>query len=219
MKAVIFDMDGVLIDSEPLWKIAEIEGFGRVGLDLTHTDCEETVGLRIDEVVKMWHNKVGWEGRSLQEVEEDIVAVLIREIKAQGRALDGVYESLEAIQSKGLKIGLATSSANRILEVVLDKLEIAGFFHSVHSAENESHGKPHPAVFLSAAQKLDIHPTDCLVIEDSLNGVIAAKAARMKVVAVPEKSHQYDERLKLADLIIPSLNHLDLEGLQKFWND
>lgn len=57
MKAVIFDMDGVLIDSEPLWKIAEIEGFGKVGINLTNTDCEETVGLRIDEVVKLWYKK------------------------------------------------------------------------------------------------------------------------------------------------------------------
>jgi sugar-phosphatase len=210
-------MDGVLIDSEPLWKIAEVEGFGRVGIDLSFTDCEETVGLRMDEVVKLWYNKVGWKNASLKEVEDDIINVLIREVKAQGKALEGVYESLEKIQSAGLKIGLATSSANRILEVVLDKLQIADFFQAVHSAEHESHGKPHPAVFLSAANKLAIDPKECLVIEDSLNGVIAAKAARMKVVAIPEKTHQYDERLKVADKILTSLNHFRLEELYKLW--
>lgn len=217
MKAVIFDMDGVLIDSEPLWKIAEIEGFGRVGIDLTHTDCEETVGLRMDEVVKLWYNKVGWDGPSLQEVEDDIIDVLIREIKSQGKALEGVYESLESIRKANLKIGLATSSANRILEVVLEKLDIRSYFDAVHSAEHESHGKPHPAVFLSAAEKLNVHPNDCLVIEDSLNGVIAAKAARMKVVAIPEKTHHFDEKLKLADKILPSLNHFKLDELYNFW--
>jgi HAD superfamily hydrolase (TIGR01509 family) len=217
MKAVIFDMDGVLIDSEPLWKIAEVEGFGRVGIDLTHTDCEETVGLRIDEVVKLWYNKVGWENKSLAAVEEDIVNTLIREIKGHGKALEGVYESLETIKSANLKIGLATSSAQRIIDVVLDKLEIAHYFETVHSAEFETYGKPHPAVFLTTAERLGVHPTDCLVIEDSLNGVIAAKASRMKVVAVPEKTHQFDDRLKIADKILTSLNHFKLDELHNFW--
>ena len=219
MKAVIFDMDGVLIDSEPLWKIAEIEGFGKVGLDLTHTDCEETVGLRIDQVVKMWHNKVGWTNKSLKEVEDDIVDVLIREIRKNGKALEGVYESLELIASADLKIGLATSSANRILEVVLEELKINQYFNAVHSAESETHGKPHPAVFLTAAEKLKVDPADCLVIEDSLNGVIAAKAARMKVIAVPEKSHAYDQKLELADMILPSLSAFDLNSSHNLWSD
>ena len=210
-------MDGVLIDSEPLWKIAEVEGFGKVGLDLTHTDCEETVGLRIDEVVKMWHTKVGWKNKALKEVEEDIINILIREIKANPKPLDGVLESLEAVKSADLKIGLATSSANRILEVVLQELKIDNYFDAVHSAEHETHGKPHPAVFLSAAEKLVVDPSDCLVIEDSLNGVIAAKAARMKVIAVPEKSHQFDERLKVADKIIPSLKDFDPKDYLHLW--
>lgn len=218
MKAVIFDMDGVLIDSEPLWKIAEIEAFGKVGLDLTHTDCEETVGLRIDEVVKMWHGKVGWTNKTLKEVETDIIDVLIREIRSTGKALEGVHETLEKLKSAGLKIGLATSSAQQIIDVVLDKLEIASFFEVVHSAEFEQHGKPHPAVFLTTADRLGVDPVDCLVIEDSLNGVIAAKASRMKVVAIPEKTHHFDERLKIADKILESLNHFRLEELQYLWS-
>lgn len=218
MKAVIFDMDGVLIDSEPLWKIAEIEGFGKVGLDLTQTDCEETVGLRIDEVVKMWHGKVGWTTKSLKEVETDIIEVLIREIRANGKALEGVHETLENLKTAGLKIGLATSSAQQIIDVVLEKLEIASFFEVVHSAELEQYGKPHPAVFLTTADKLQVDPVDCLVIEDSLNGVIAAKASRMKVVAIPEKTHHFDERLKIADKILDSLNHFRLEELEYLWS-
>ena len=177
-------MDGVLIDSEPLWKKAEVEGFAKVGLDLTYTDCEETVGLRIEEVVELWHKKVGWTNKTIQEVADDIVDILIREIKQNGKALDGVYETLESLGSAGLKIGLATSSAQRILDVVLDELKIAQHFDATHSAQYEAEGKPHPAVFLSCAQKLDVHPTECLVIEDSFNGVIAGKAARMKVVAI-----------------------------------
>lgn len=217
MKAVIFDMDGVLIDSEPLWKIAEIEGFGRVGINLTQTDCEETVGLRIDEVVRLWHKKVGWKNKSIEAVADDIVDVLIREIHAQGKALEGVYEALELFKSHGYKIALATSSYQRIINAVLEKLKIEKYFDQVHSAEFEVYGKPHPAVFLTTAEKLNIHPTECLVIEDSFNGVLAAKSARMKVVAVPEKSHQYDQRLIIADRVLTTLNEIDLRDLVKIW--
>lgn len=211
-------MDGVLIDSEPLWKLAEIEGFGKVGINLTHTDCEETVGLRIDEVVKLWHKKSPWEGKSIDAVSQDIVDILIREIRTQGKALEGVHDTLDKLNSLGYSIGLATSSYERIIHAVLEKLEIKSYFHQVHSAEHETHGKPHPAVFLTTAGKLGINPADCLVIEDSFNGVLAAKAARMKVVAVPEKSHRYDERLIISDKIISSLKDFDIEELKMLWD-
>lgn len=217
MKAVIFDMDGVLIDSEPLWKIAEIEGFGKVGINLTQTDCEETVGLRIDEVVRLWHKKAAWNNKTLDEVGDDIVDILIREIYAQGKALPGVYESLELFKNAGYKIALATSSYQRIIHAVVEKLKLDRYFDEVHSAEFETFGKPHPAVFLTTASKLAIHPTECLVIEDSFNGILAGKAARMKVVAVPEKSHQYDQRLIIADKILPSLQEINLEELHSLW--
>lgn len=213
MKAVIFDMDGVLIDSEPLWKIAEVEGFAKVGLDTQATDFEESVGLRIDEVVKIWHQKTLWTGKTVKEVEDDIVNILIREIHAQGQAMPGVKNALELFKSNGYKIGLATSSYQRIIDAVLHKLQIAEYFEVCHSAEHEIHGKPHPAVYLTAAEQLGVHPTECLVFEDSLNGVIAGKAARMKVVAVPEHSNTYNPKLTVADLLIDSLDQVDLNRL------
>lgn len=204
-------MDGVLIDSEPLWKIAEIEGFGKVGIDLSHTDCEETVGLRMDEVVLMWYNRIGWKGKSLKEVENDVVDIVIREIKKQGTELPGVTQTLQTLKSAGYKIGLATSSATRILTTVLEQLQIAEYFDTVHSAEKEEYGKPHPAVFLTAAKKLEVDPTECLVFEDSLNGIISAKAARMKVIAIPEKTHEINEKFKIADKILDNLNGFNLD--------
>ncbi|NOQ73298.1 MAG: hexitol phosphatase HxpB [Crocinitomix sp.] len=217
MQSIIFDMDGVLIDSEPLWKIAEVEAFAKVGLDLTFTDCEETVGLRIDEVVQMWHDKVKWTSKTVKEVETDIVDILIREIWLQGKALPGVVESLEKIKVAGYQIGLATSSYQRIIDVVVEKLGIGQFFEVMHSAEHELNGKPHPAVFLNCAKKLNVHPKDCLVIEDSFNGVLAAKSARMKVIGIPEKSHQIDPRMVIADRTLDSLLDFDLSDCLKLW--
>lgn len=218
MEAIIFDMDGVLIDSEPLWKIAEVEAFAKVGLDLSYTDCEETVGLRIDQVVELWYHKVGWTSKTVKEVETDIVDILIREIHKSGKALAGVAGILEKLVDSNLKIGLATSSYQRIIDAVVEKLGIAHYFEVMHSAEHEIYGKPHPAVFLTCAQKLGVDPVKCLVIEDSFNGVLAAKAARMKVVAIPEKSHQPDPRLVIADEILESLHDLNLSAIQKKWD-
>ena len=210
-------MDGVLIDSEPLWKIAEIEAFAKVGLDTKETDFEESVGLRIDEVVKLWHQKVKWTNKTVQEVEDDIVDILIREIKAQGKELPGVTPLLKNLKAKGYKIGLATSSYQRIIDAVLLKLNIAEYFDVCHSAEHEIHGKPHPSVFMTTANKLGVNHTDCLVFEDSLNGVISAKAARMKVIAVPEHSNTYNPKLVVADKIINSLADFDVDMIDELF--
>jgi sugar-phosphatase len=213
MQAIIFDMDGVLIDSEPLWKIAEVEAFAKVGLNLTYTDCEETVGLRIDQVVELWYKKAGWTNKTILEVETDIVDILIREINLQGKELLGVTEKLTEFKEAGYKIGLATSSYQRIIEAVVDKLNIRSFFDVMQSAEYERFGKPHPAVFLTCADKLGVDPIECLVIEDSFNGILAAKAARMTVIAIPEKSHQVDPRLIIADLQKDSLLDIRLDEI------
>ena len=84
--AVIFDMDGLLIDSEPLWKEAEIEVFKTVGIDLTEQSCEQTVGLRIDEVVKLWHSRHPWQNKTINEVTQQINNCMIRLIKEKGVA-------------------------------------------------------------------------------------------------------------------------------------
>jgi len=217
MKTIIFDMDGILIDSEPLWKIAEIEAFAKVGLNTKATDFAESVGLRIDEVVRLWHNKVKWTNKTCKEVEDDIVNIVIREVYAQGKEMAGVTNLLSSLKSKGYKIGLATSSYQRIVDAVLDKLNISQFFDVCHSAEHEKYGKPHPAVFMTCADKLNVNYRDCLVFEDSLNGVLAAKAARMKVIAVPEACNGSNPKLIIADKIIDSLVDFDVDKIDELF--
>lgn len=218
MKTIIFDMDGILINSEPLWKIAEIEAFAKVGLDTKATDFAESVGLRIDEVVQIWHDKIKWSNKTVKEVEEDIVNIVIREVYSQGKEMEGVTELLEILKLKGFKIGLATSSYQSIIDAVLDKLNIGHFFDIVHSAEHEKFGKPHPAVFMTTADLLGVKYSDCLVFEDSLNGVISAKSARMKVIAVPEKCNGSNPKLIVADLILNSLAEFDVESIDSFFD-
>ena len=197
--AVIFDMDGVLIDSEPLWKIAMEEVFHSIGSALTKQDFQKTVGLRLDEVIRFWHQHEGWKNVSPREVEMLIVERMIELIKQNGAPLEGVIEMLHFLQSQNKKIGLATSSYRVLIDTILDVLGIASFFDFTHSAEDEIFGKPHPVVYLSVAEQLNVHSLKCLVIEDSLNGIISAKAARMHVVCIPEKTHHPEPKLILAD--------------------
>lgn len=198
-KAVIFDMDGVLIDSEPLWKTAMEDVFISIGCPLTRKDFQKTVGLRLDEVIEYWYEHTGWKNATPKEVEDKIVLRMVELLKQYGAPLLGVVETLQYLKSKKFKIGLATSSYEILVNTVLDTLLLREYFDFTHSAEKESYGKPHPAVYLSVAEKFNIHPKNCLVIEDSLTGIISGKAARMKVVCIPEKSHSLEPKLMLAD--------------------
>lgn len=207
-KAVIYDMDGVLIDSEPLWKIAMEEIFKEVGCNLTRTDFEKTVGLRLDEVISYWYQHAPWHGVGPDEVLEKIIQRMVILIRKHGEPLPGVINSLLYFKSQGLKIGLATSSYEILIETVLEVLNIGSYFDKTHSAEHETHGKPHPAVYLHTAKELEVNPLECIVIEDSINGVVAGKAARMHVICVPEKTHVPNPKLILADETYESLEML-----------
>ncbi|MBX2949919.1 MAG: hexitol phosphatase HxpB [Crocinitomicaceae bacterium] len=209
--AVIFDMDGVLIDSEPLWKIAMEETFREVGCNLVKQDFQKTSGMRIDEVVAYWYNHVGWEGATQKEVENRIIQRMITLIEENGKPLTGVVETLNFLKYSEKRIGLGTSSYSILMAAVLQTLNLEDAFHFVHSAEHEHYGKPHPAVYLTVADKLGVHPVKCLVIEDSLNGIIAGKAAKMSVVCIPEKTHHPEPKLIVADYRYDSMMEFFLE--------
>jgi HAD superfamily hydrolase (TIGR01509 family) len=206
--AIIFDMDGVLIDSEPLWKIAMEFVFDQYGSTLTHQDFQKTVGLRIDEVIAFWNTHENWGLQDLQIVEDQIIHKLISLIEQNPQPLPGVLDMLAFLQAAPQKIGLATSSSQKLIETVLKSLEIAHYFDFTYSAEFEPYGKPHPGVFTKVADALGVQNQRCLVIEDSFNGVIAGLAAKMKVCCIPEKTHFPNPRLAVADFEFTDLGQL-----------
>ena len=211
IEAVIFDMDGVLIDSEPFWQESEMDAFGRVGLRLTREMCMQTMGLRVDEVVDYWHRRHGWEGVPSAELEEAIIGGVAERILSKGEAKEGVAHALAFFRGRGLKVALASSSAYRLIRAVTERFGLAGEFDCVYSAEDEEYGKPHPGVYLTTARRLGVAPSVCLAVEDSFNGVLAAKAARMKCVAVPEEGARRDPRFAIADAVLGSLEEVDEE--------
>ena len=203
--AVIFDMDGVLIDSEPLWKIAMEKVFSELGCALSKKDFQKTVGLRIDEVISYWNKDQKLGISNEKKVEDDIINRMIKLVRENPVPLTGVLDTLVFLKKNKLKIGLATSSPNSLLRAVLDGLKIDQYFDVAHSAEFEEFGKPHPAVYINTAKRMNVIPEKCLVIEDSLNGIVSGKAAKMKVVCIPEKTHVKDPRLNVADFMFEDM--------------
>lgn len=210
---VIFDMDGLLIDSEPLWGLAMREVFSTVGVTLTPELTSLTTGLRTKEVVSYWHNYFKWDAKSPEQVTEEILDSVTAKILHEGQAMEGLRYILDFAHQQNFKVGLASSSPMRLIQSVLDHLNIRDAFHAVSSAEFEAYGKPHPAVYLACAQELGSDPLSCIAFEDSITGMIAGKAARMKVVVVPEIHRRGDQRFALADMQLNSLLEFNEEKL------
>ncbi len=205
IKAVIFDMDGLLIDSEPLWEEVELRTFKSVGVPLTHETTKQTMGLRSDEVVHYWYKRHPWTGPSQDEVNELLINGVIELIREKGELQPGASDVVRMVAEAGLPMAIASSSQTAIIQAFLDKSGFDKDIKVVQSAEHEPYGKPHPGVYISAAKNLGVHPTDCLAFEDSPNGVLSAKAAKMKCVAVPDAKMKNDKRFVISDLVLGSL--------------
>ncbi|MBW3140401.1 hexitol phosphatase HxpB [Ferrimonas balearica] len=206
IQAVIFDMDGVLVDSEPFWQQAELEILCDHGVPLTLEDTLKTQGLRIDQVVGYWYQRHPWSGTSPELVADAILSRVVDLIAQQGEALPGVDSAISLIQQRGWALGLATSSPSRLVEATLSRLGLHSAFAVTCSAEHLRYGKPHPQVYLNAADELRVAPEHAMAIEDSFNGLLAAKAARMTTLAVPDPHHRDDPRFVIADHRLDSLS-------------
>jgi HAD superfamily hydrolase (TIGR01509 family) len=215
INTVIFDMDGLLIDSEPLWGQAMREVFATVGVELSMEQASHTTGLRTAEVVEYWHNFFKWEGKSGEQVTEEILDAVTAKILAEGKMMEGVDYILDYFEKKQFKMGLASSSPMRLIMAAVKHFGIENRFQVISSAEFETHGKPHPAVYLTCAKELGSTPLQCIAFEDSVTGMTAAKAARMKVVVVPEPHNRSNKRYALADVQLSSLKEFNDEMLEK----
>lgn len=202
----IFDMDGLLVDSEPWWKVAEKEVFGSIGLQLDDELLRQVMGFRLNEVVAHWYRYQAWEGATFEEVEHRIIDVMKRLLNEHAVALPGVLDVLDFAKTHSIPMALASSSNMSLIETVVDKLQIRSYFQWLCSAETERFGKPHPDIFIHTAQKAGFDTSHCIVFEDSINGVIAAKAARMTCIAIPEKEKLTDPRFAIADYRFAQIN-------------
>jgi HAD superfamily hydrolase (TIGR01509 family) len=205
IKAVIFDLDGIIIESEPLWKVVEKKVFASVGLNLTTEMCRRTVGLDTYDTIKFWYAEKPWEGKDFDQLYLEIIESMRCIMHEKVELKEGFLATLQMIKHKALLVAVATSSPQVLINTALNKFGILGEFTVLNSSEKEEYGKPHPGVYLTTSRKLGIDPRNCLAFEDSFNGAIAAKAARMKVVIIPDPVDFNDKRFDFSDLKLPSL--------------
>ncbi len=206
IEAVVFDMDGVIIDSLEIWGKAEREVFASVGVEVTDELTKVTEMMTTTEVTQFWYDKQPWSEPSLEEVENKVIQYVAKLINEEGKAISGVEDTVHKVNAKGSKIGLATNSPACLIPVVLEKLNIADYFNATTSAEFEVTGKPDPSIYLTIARKLSVMPEKCLVIEDSRSGVLAAKRAGMKAIYYSSAGGQCD----IADVCIKDYQELEV---------
>jgi len=209
LNTVIFDMDGLLIDSEPLWDEAATEVFARHGIQLSAEQYASTTGLRTKEFVEWWFSFFRITLTDTNTVEKDIINRVIELILQKGKPLPGLPHIFNFFIDRNFKIGLASSSPEDLINVVVDKLQIRDHLDAITSATNLQYGKPHPEVYLNCAGELKSLPAECICFEDSFPGMIAVKAARMKCVVVPDPRKSKELKWNAADLKISSLQNFN----------
>ncbi len=212
--AVIFDMDGLLIDSEPLWEQAEHDVLTTLNIDLSRrNELPDLLGLRIDQVVSLWYDAFPWQGPDQHTIVQRIIARAGHLVEETRPLLPGVEQALQLCRTHGMKIGLASASPQLMLEHVLALFNLRHYFDAVASAEALPYSKPHPQVYLNAAAMLAVDPLNCVTLEDSFNGMIATRAARMRSIVVPAAEYRNDPRWSLANVRLDSLAHLTLQHI------
>lgn len=188
VKVVIFDMDGVIIDSEGLWRQAQKAALAGWRAEVSDEECESlTKGKRLDEIARTWCEYCRLEADPAL-IEAAIRLRIIELISREGKAIEGVYDVMTYFREAGYRIALATSSSYEIVHAVLEKLSIGHYFEVICSADDERYGKPHPAVYLCAA-KISLAASQCIVIEDSQSGYRAALSAGLKTLIVSPACH------------------------------
>jgi HAD superfamily hydrolase (TIGR01509 family) len=210
-------MDGLLIDTEPVWRVAEAGVFASLGIELTESDLLGSTGQTIAELIPVWRQRLAAPDASTElsddEIADRITDQVIAHVVAQGGPMPGVTEAIELFRKYGLRLAIASSSPQRLIDAVCQRLGLTDIEVRC-SALDELNGKPAPDVYLAAARELGVAPEACLAIEDSAHGVTAAKSAGMRCIAVPDPLLAADPGYRRADLVLPSLTALDETALR-----
>jgi beta-phosphoglucomutase len=200
--AFIFDMDGVLIDSETFYTEMEQINFKQLGLNISHEEHITYQGTATDEMwkkIKAKH-KVPYSIDELVKLTNDLTIPVFKNMEKM-EPMSGVVNLLDKLKSRKIPLALASSSFPEVIEIVLDKTGLRDYFDEIVNSRMVGKSKPAPDIFLLAAQKLNVSPEKCIVIEDSTNGITAAKSAGMFCIAYngPGAEHQDQSQ---ADFII-----------------
>jgi HAD superfamily hydrolase (TIGR01509 family) len=212
IEAVVFDLDGIIIDSEHVWDDVRQELAEERGGRWHDQASRDMMGMSSTEWSRYMREVIG-----LGEPPEEINAEVVRRMEAVYRErlplIPGATEAVERLAARW-PLGLASSSNRELIDLALDASGLGRWFEATVSSEEVPRGKPAPDVFLEAARRLDVHPERCAAIEDSENGILSARAAGMRTIAVPNPQYPpADSALAEADLVLGSIRELTPEVL------
>jgi len=211
MKAVIFDMDGVIVDSEPAHIEAEKRVLSKRGVKITDKELRAYTGTTAEfeftDLIRKYH-LTSTVDRLFREKEDILLKLLEKEMKP----VKGVVGLIRSLKERGLRLAIASSGHRKLVNYFLRKLKIHDLFDSVVCAEDVTRSKPDPEIFLKAAKSLGLKPSQCIVIEDSKLGVEAAKSAGMKCIGF-QNPNSGNQDLSNADFIIDDFSKLDVQSV------
>lgn len=203
-RAVIFDMDGLLLDTELLWHRAETELFARHGAEFTWDDKMEVIGTSFDHTARFFARRLGVPMAEGPALVDEMVALMHGFLREQVAGRPGAVELVERLRGRA-RLGLASNSPRHLVDTALSTAAIADAFDAIVTSDDVEHPKPAPDLYLLACERLGVAPGDALALEDSASGVAAAKAAGLVCIAVPQFA---ETDVSAADRIIDSLEEL-----------
>jgi HAD superfamily hydrolase (TIGR01509 family) len=207
--AVVFDLDGVIVDTEELWDEARQELVRERGGAWTDHATADMMGMSSPEWSRYMHEALGVR-EPPEEINREVVRRMLVRYAEQPPLIDGAVEAVERLAARW-PLGVASSSNREVIDVALEVTGLAPFFRATVSSEEVARGKPAPDVYLEAARRLDVDPTRCAAVEDSANGIRSASAAGMRVIAIPNPAFPPpDDVLDQAATVLDSIRELDV---------
>lgn len=211
IEAVIFDLDGTLIDSMWVWEKVDEEYFARFNIEQPKEFNSEIEGRSFRETAEYFKSRFKIP-RSIEEIEDDWNRMAWDKYEHEVPLKKGVMRFLEFLKKNKIKMGIATSNSRELVELVTKANGISDFFDYICTATEVQKGKPEPDIYLKVAKGLNKNPKKCLVFEDVVNGIIAGKRANMKVCAVYDESSKESttKKIKYADYYVENFTDIDL---------
>jgi len=211
---VIFDMDGVIIDSERIYHYVEMKLFKKLGLDISEEERSSYIGTKTTE---MWaeikqNHFVEHPVKILVEMENSEFTACLKS-EQNLKPMRGIVELIRELHGNGIILALASSSCIELIEVILGMFDLKKYYTFILSGDDVENGKPAPDIFNAVCRQAGIAPQNCIVIEDSKNGVLSAKAAGIKCIGY-QNSGSGDQDLSSADMVIPDFNELSCNILK-----
>ena len=213
IQAVIFDMDGLMVDSEPLQTEATISFLKRHGHTFNVDDRSDMVGRKTIEALAMVKQKYQIP-MTLEDIFRERESIYLELVHHKLEMQAGLESLLRRLKEAGYAIALASSGYREYVNLVLDKFHLREFFQTMVTGDEAQEGKPSPEIFLMAAKRLGVSPAACLVLEDAQHGVLAAKRAGMRCIAVPNSITEHQD-FSLADVVVSSLDEVTITLIQR----